>query len=303
MNRVLVTGASGLIGRHCLPFLKEKGYEVHGVSSSIPAKVLSEIHWHQTDLLDPGQIKDLLAKVQPTHLMHFAWYAVPGKYVASMENFRWVQSSLSLLQAFLSCGGKRAVIAGTCFEYDFNYGFCSEHITPLAPSTLYGTCKHALQLMGDTFAKKTGLSIAWGRIFYVYGPHQKLPCLVPSVIQSLLKRELAQCSHGNQVRDYMHAGDIGSAFVSLLESDVQGPVNIASGNPVTLREIIFSMADQCQARDLVRLGAVPASKNEPPLIVGDVRRLHDEVGWKPKFGLNDGLKETIDWWKANHMDL
>lgn len=302
MKKVLVTGASGLIGRHSLPYLKKKGFQIHGVTTSLPGRDLPEAHWHQADLLDPAQTASLLKQVQPTHLLHFAWYAVPGKYVASPENFRWVQGSLSLLQAFLDQGGKRAVIAGTCYEYDLNYGYCSEKTTPRTPSTLYGTCKHSLQLLAEAFAEKTGLSLAWGRIFFVYGPFQKLPCLVPSVMQSLLNKEQARCSHGNQVRDYLHVSDIGSAFASLLESNVQGPVNIASGNPVKLREIIYKIADRCQAKNLVQLGAIPASEQEPPLIVGDVRRLTNEVGWKPEYSLDDGLEETLQWWKTHGAD-
>ncbi|HMF58148.1 MAG TPA: NAD-dependent epimerase/dehydratase family protein, partial [Pyrinomonadaceae bacterium] len=170
MKRVLLTGASGFIGRHCLTALSERGYEVHAVWSKERAGVdtMPGSHRHKADLLDSAQVTSLLEQVRPTHLLHCGWYAVPGKYWTATENFRWVESSLHLLQTFAAMGGQRAVGVGTCAEYDWRYGYCSERLTPLNPATTYGACKHALQLMLDALSKQTGLSAAWGRLFFLY---------------------------------------------------------------------------------------------------------------------------------------
>lgn len=90
MKRVLLTGATGF----------------------------PEVSWHRADLVEAGEAWALMATVQPTHLLHFAWDTVPGKYWTSRENFRRVQASLPLLQAFARHGGQRLVMAGTCAEYD-----------------------------------------------------------------------------------------------------------------------------------------------------------------------------------------
>jgi len=194
MKRVLLTGATGFIGRRCLPLLLANGYEVHAVSSRLPQETCSDVCWHQVNLLDFSQVSVLIADMQPTHLLHFAWYAEPGKYWTALENFHWVQASLSVLWQFYSHGGKRLVMAGTCAEYDWKYGYCSEQITPLLPATVYGTCKHSLQVMLDAFSRQTGLSVAWGRIFFLYGPHEHPDRLVSSVIRSVLRGEPARCS-------------------------------------------------------------------------------------------------------------
>ena len=299
MKRVLLTGATGFIGRHCLRFLSASGYEVHAVSSRVPNGNQSGVQWHQVDLLDVGQATELIATVGPTHLLHFAWYAVPGQYWSSLENFRWVQASLGLLQAFEKAGGRRVVMAGTCAEYDWTYGYCSEQRTPLLPSGAYGACKHSMQIMLDGFARQTGISAAWGRIFFLYGPHEHSDRLVPSVISSALKREPIRCSHGSQIRDFLHVQDVASAFVALLNSDVSGPVNIASGRPVVLKDIIHKLAAMLGQQNLVELGAVHTSASEPPLLVADVARLSNEVGWRPTYDLDHGLDQTICWWKSN----
>lgn len=296
MKRVLITGASGFIGRHCLESLLKKGYEVHAVSSKIREMNDQRIRWHVADLLDTKQISLLIEHVQPSHLLHFAWNVSPSSYRTSPENLRWAISSLELLRSFESNGGKRVVIAGTCFEYDETYGYCSEQTTPLKPTTLYGTYKHSLQIMLDAYAIQTGISASWGRIFYLFGPFEHQDRLIPSVIKSLLMSKCAYCSHGEQIRDFLYVKDVADAFISLLNSQVEGAVNVASGRPVALREIIQKIADRLNRPDLIQLGAVPVSPNEPPLLIADVRRLNNEVGWKPKYSLDQGLDETISWW-------
>lgn len=298
MKKVLITGATGFIGRHCLPSLLEAGYEVHAVSSKISASKLPNVCWHQADLLDREQVSRLIAEVRPTQLLHFAWFTAPGEYWNSLESLRWVRASLDLLQAFASYGGRRVVMAGTCAEYDWQYGYCSEQVTPLAPATLYGTCKHSLQIMLEASARQTGLSAAWARIFFLYGPYEHSDRFVPSVVCALLRGEPARCSHGNQIRDFLHVQDVADAFVALLDSNVLGAVNVASGCPIALRDIIYKIAEKIDRKDLIQLGVLPVSVHEPHLLVADVSRLTNEVGWLPKYNLDRGLEQTIAWWKS-----
>jgi nucleoside-diphosphate-sugar epimerase len=297
MKKILVTGASGFIGSHCLPLLLDRDYEVHAVYSKISADTPPTVYWHQADLLEQKPIIELIESVQPSHLLHLAWYAIPGKYWTSPENLRWVQASLTLLQEFARRGGQRVVMAGTCAEYDWRYGYCSESVTPLSPSTIYGICKHSLQAIVEAYSVQFGLSSAWGRIFFPYGPNERPSRLVPSVIGALLRGEPAKCSHGEQIRDFLHVQDVASAFVTLLESEVGGAVNIASGKPIAVKSIVLKIAELLDREDLVQLGALPLSANEPPLLVADVTRLSKEVQWHPKFDLAEGLAQTISYWK------
>lgn len=299
MKKILITGASGFIGRHCLPILLTRGYEVHAADSRGSAENVPDVYWHQVDLLNSLEIRRLMGEVRPTHLLHLAWFTTPGEYWTARKNLDWVRASLDLLQAFEEHGGKRVVIAGTCAEYDWRYGYCSEQFTPLAPSTLYGICKHSLQIMLGEFARQTGLSAAWGRIFFLYGPHEHPSRLISSVIISLLKGKPAPCSHGNQIRDFLYVQDVADAFVALLESNASGAVNVASGYPISIRDIVDKIAQKLERQDLIQLGILPVPANEPQLLVADVSRLTNEIRWLPKYNLDRGLDKTIDWWKRS----
>ena len=297
-KKVFVTGATGFIGRHALAPLIERGFEVHAAyhKGSFEAK---NVQWHHADLLRDEAAQRLCRTIQPTHLLHFAWYAVPGKYWTSEENEKWVIATDNLLRAFAASAGTRAVLAGTCAEYDWkNLAELVSEPAPIAPATLYGACKHRAHERAESFAKDTGVSLAWGRIFFLYGPHEPRERLVASVINSLLEENEANTSSGEQVRDFLHVQDVASAFAALLDSDVQGAVNIASGNPVQLKDIVREIADIVGKPQLVRLGALPSRPNEPPRLVADTKRLANEVGWRPRYSLREGLEKTIEWWEA-----
>jgi nucleoside-diphosphate-sugar epimerase len=312
-KRVLVSGAGGFIGRWSVPALLRLGYEVHAVVSRNGGRDVPEqlrgARIHSADLLDDSSIDALTSEVRASHLLHFAWIATPGLYWNSADNFRWLAASERLLRSFRAHGGRRVMMAGSCAEYDWSrVEVCDELSSPLAktkttPSTAagasaYAACKIAMQRILDDFGRQEHLSTAWGRIFFKFGPHEHPARLVPSVICDLLLNRAALCSHGRQVRSYLHVADVGAAFAAVLDSDLEGPVNIGSDERVALAELVGLIGRQIGRPELLRLGARPAPPGEPSLLVPDIRRLRDEARWRPRFTLNEALTDTIAWWRG-----
>lgn len=305
MKRVLVTGATGFIGSHTLMPLIERGFEVHATSiagdprlSGLPRQVTC----HEADLLDATHARDLVARVQPTHLLHMAWIVKPGELITSPENFDWVVASLALIRAFHEQGGQRVVCTGSCYEYDWRYGFCTEGLTPTSPDTTYGATKNALRELLEAYGRDQGLSNAWARLFFLYGPNENPNRLASSVILSLLRGEEAKSSHGLQIRDYIHVQDAADGVVALLDSEATGPFNIASGAATRIRDIVTTIAAEVGAPELLKIGALPARKNDTALVVADIEKATEQLGFAPKFDLASGIRQTVDWWRSQTND-
>lgn len=299
MKKVLVTGASGFIGRYCLPFLQEKGYEIFAMTSS-KNTLPDYVRPIPFDLLGPECKHKMMASIQPSHLLHLAWETEHGKFWSSSKNLDWIKASIDLVQAFVAQQGMRAVLAGTCAEYDWDSTEFNEEKTLCKPQTLYGSSKLALYLALLAYAKTVNLSFGWGRIFYLYGIGEHPNRFIPSIIRGLIKKNTIPCSHCEQIKDFLHVQDVANAFVSLLESPVQGAVNIGSGKGVKLKEIVNKLADHLGGQDLIQFGALPVSQKEPLQLVADAGRLREELKWSPKFYLE--FSDTINWWKNHNSE-
>jgi nucleoside-diphosphate-sugar epimerase len=293
VTRVLVTGAGGFIGRHSLPFLVARGHEVHAVArGAVPAS--AGVVAHACDLCDDRAASALLERVRPSHLLHFAWNAVPGQFWTSLENLDWVAASLRLVRTFARVGGRRVVIAGSCAEYAWSQPVLSESTTPLAPRTLYGAAKDALRRSLEPAMPALALSWAWGRIFFVYGPHEAPGRLVSGVLDDLVAGRRAAVSAGTQERDFMHVEDVARAFVETLDGPVEGALNIATGRAAPVRAVVERLGTLTGRGDLIDFGARPTPADEPPRLVADVGRL-TAAGFAPRYDLAEGLAHTVAW--------
>jgi nucleoside-diphosphate-sugar epimerase len=295
VSRVLLTGATGFVGRQALNAFADAGHEVHAVARRRGPE-RDGVAWHEGDLLESV---DIVGEVRPEVLVHLAWYAAHGSFWTSLENVRWVESSLSLLRAFAESGGRRAVVAGTCAEYHWGgESNLSERDSALGPSTLYGICKDALRRIAEAQAAGSSFELAWARLFFLYGPHEDPARLVPGVVRALLAGERAATTSGDQVRDFMHVHDVADALVALVRSGVTGPVNVASGEPASVADIVEELGALTGAAELIDRGARPTPPGEAARIVADVDRLEREVGFRPAISLREGLRSTVEWWRG-----
>lgn len=290
MKRILVTGANGFIGRETIAPLMARGFDVHTVGRSPPDHY--GCHDHRCDLIN-GDVSGLIADIAPSHLLHLAWYAVPGKFWTAPENLDWVAASLRLVGAFARAGGVRATVAGSCAEYDWSEPVLDDRTTALQPATLYGISKLALFRILQAAAPAIGLELGWGRVFFPFGPREQSGRLLSDVIDGVAAGRRVPCSDGLQQRDFMHVEDVGAAFAALADSNVNGAVNIASGTSVAVRELVMAAAALAGDVRLIDWGARPRQADEPETMVATIARLHNEVGFRPRWDLQNGVANAV----------
>lgn len=300
MKKILVTGASGFIGSYVVQILLKKGFEVHAVTSASSSIVHDRLIWHQLDLLKIEDIDSLCASIQVSYLLHLAWVTDPNKYWNSIDNFHWLKASIQLFDSFIKYGGKRIVSSGSCAEYDWSYGYCTEGLTPCSKSSAsYVVCKQALSSVLHSFAEECCISVACGRPFYSYGSNEQVERLVPYVITNLLNNERVFCRNGNLIRDYLYVEDVADAFVSLLISEIEGVVNIASGQPVAIRDLVNYIAEKLNKNSLVEMVNKSTDKDQATLVLANTERLNYELLWRPAHSLDAALDKTLLWWGNN----
>ncbi len=281
MKKVLLTGATGLIGKYAIKPLLDAGFEVFALSGKTQEEIKG-VNWIKANLFDFTEIKNVVKQIKPQYLLHFAWITGSG-YLSSEQNYELRDASLNLLKEFQHFGGKRAVFAGTCFEYEFKNEPLKED-GKLNPTSIYAKCKNELNKNATVFSEQNNVSFGWGRIFYVYGEGENEKRLVPFVINSLKNDKEITITAGELIKDYLFAGDVAGAFVKFLDSDVIGSVNICSARPIKIKEIVSLIAKKLKKEHLVTFEDKPSS--EPERIVGDNSRLINEVGYCPKFSFD-----------------
>ncbi|HLG19348.1 MAG TPA: NAD(P)-dependent oxidoreductase [Bdellovibrionota bacterium] len=303
MRKILVTGANGFIGRHLKPILEKEGCEIHALSRYPLDSEHPGVKWYPFDLLTgkQDQLKEIIQRIAPTELVHLAWCTQPGAFWSANENLVWVDSSLNLVRAFVSAGGKRILVTGSCAEYRWSDQLMDEGATPLEPRTLYGQCKNRFRSAAKEICNADGIELAWVRLFNMYGPHEHPKRLVSSVIQTLLSGNVATCSSGTQTRDFTYIEDVAQALCDILSSKFVGAVNFGSGQRFTVRHVVERIAGILGAVDRVRFGdTVPAG--EPLYLVPSLDRLHEITDWSPRHDLETGLAHTINWWQNHSSD-
>jgi nucleoside-diphosphate-sugar epimerase len=284
-HAILITGCSGMIGAAAVDALAARG---------APAWACGR---DDADLLRPGAAVDLIRRTRPETLVHCAWDMRAEAITDEATQGAWVEASLDLLDTFGRAGGRHAVVIGTCAEYAWNGGCLVEDKTPLQPRTVYGRAKQSLRERATELATAQGWTLAWPRVFWVYGPRERPGRLVPSVVAALLAGAQVPCTHGRQERDYLYSGDVGHAVAALALQGYEGPVNVASGNPVAVRDIVRAFATELGRPDLINWGALPVRPDEPARLMGDARRLTKAVpDWSP-MPLSEGVRQTVAWWR------
>lgn len=272
---VLLTGATGFVGRQVLRALAERGIRVRALVRDGKQGQVATLNGIETVVTTPdlfAESADWWADVSKgiDTIIHVAWYVEPGEYLQSAKNLDCLTGTLQMAKGTARAGVKRFIGIGTCFEYDLCGGMLSVE-TPLRPLTPYAGAKAAAFTVLSQWLPLQGVEFAWCRLFYLYGEGENERRLVPYLRSKFIAGEPAELTSGSQIRDFLDVREAGRMIVETALSDAQCPVNICSGIPITVRQLAEQIADEYGRRDLLKFGVRPDNFIDPPFVVG-VRR-------------------------------
>jgi UDP-glucose 4-epimerase len=288
--KVVVSGGSGFLGRPCIETLLQRGHQVLCLSRSpSPNPEVDGLRWHLADLNSPSSYRSAIETFQPQAALHLAWEGIPDY---SLENsLRNIQSGALFSEVLLQTGCTRLVVSGSCWEYGKLLGALREDMEPANPS-VFGAAKNAQRLLLLALAQAANASLAWGRVFFSYGPRQKEASLVPSICRAILAGQPPALRTPGVVSDFISIEDVASALVLLTEEKASGVFNVGSGQGTSAA----SVADL-----LLEIAGLPPVFAQAESAKGSVNGFYADIsamnnlGWRPLIGLEEGLRRAFEW--------
>jgi len=267
-----LTGASGFVGKQIFKALSASNFRIvpvvrTGKESSFQSQskvdrivCSSDIFQESTDWwAEQCEGIDVV--------IHAAWYAEPRKYLQSSKNMDCLVGSLNFARGAVIAGVKRFVGIGTCFEYDLSAGVLSKD-SPLNPLTPYASTKVALYMALSHWLPEKSVEFAWCRLFYLYGEGEDERRLVPYLHKQLVKGEEVELTSGKQIRDFLDVSEAGRVIAEVAAGEQHGPINVCSGEPITVRQLAEQIGDTYGRRDLLKFGSRPDNLVDPPCVLG-----------------------------------
>jgi len=304
-KRALVTGATGFIGSHLTRRLVAEGAHVSAFLRATSdrrslADVLDSVSVHEVDICDADAVSRASARIRPEIVFHLAAIGMSEPFISPQVAMQVnVHGTLHLLEAAHQLGVQRFVHSGTAYEYGDAASSNAPSKEGLDPINIYAASKAAAWAFVRMYARTYGLPAVTMRLFAVYGPGQPPKTLVPSAVCAALEGRDFPMTPGEQMRDFVFVSDVVEGYLhAAIATGVQGAsIDLGTGQAWTIREVVtrlFELAGS-QARPLV--GALPYRPGETMTQVADTRAARELLGWQATTSLEDGLRQTVEWYR------
>jgi dTDP-6-deoxy-L-talose 4-dehydrogenase (NAD+) len=281
--KVLVTGATGFVGRHLVAALLARGCQVRAVARN--AETAANLPWinavefiaadiHADDL----DIAALTAGVDA--LAHLAWPGLPN-YQALFHFEHNLIADYRFIKGAVEAGVSQVLVTGTCFEYGMQSGPLTEQTEP-QPSNPYGVAKNTLRLFLENLQRVQPFTLQWARLFYLHGEGQNPNSLLAALDRAIdAGDEAFNMSAGEQLRDYLAIETVAGYLASILQRcEFDGVINCSSGRPTSVRALVEQHLHQRGASIRLNLGHYPYPSHEPMAFWGVADRLQQLLGAK-----------------------
>ena len=238
--KILITGASGFIGKYVLHACLANGFDVAVISRSEPFE--KNVTWIKGDLSDKASYEKLVILFSPETIIHLAWTGIPDfSSQQSSYNLTVSINFLELVMNLASC--KKILISGSCFEYNKKSGECNE-ADLCSPKDYFTWAKLSLLNWAFLNGKMKSISVGWLRLFYVYGPGQRGASLIPTCLNKMSLNQPILLNNPYAENDFIYVQDVANAFICACFSNFEQEIfNIGSGVSISIAEIVDIASD------------------------------------------------------------
>jgi nucleoside-diphosphate-sugar epimerase len=278
---VLVTGATGFVGRHLVSALLARGCAVRAVARNVEAARrlpwFDEVEFVAADIHAADLDVDALCH-GVTALAHLAWPGLPN-YDGLFHFERNLPADYAFVKRAVAAGVRQVLVTGRCFEYGLQNGPLSEDTAP-QPANPYGLAKNSLRLFLEALARQQSFTLQWARLFYLHGEGQNPKSLLASLERAMDAGDAAfDLSPGEQLRDYLPVQSAANHLASVLQRpDFSGVINISSGQPISVRALVEQRLKARNSSMTLNLGVYGYSPHEPMAFWGTCERLQQLLG-------------------------
>lgn len=315
MSKVLVTGADGFIGSHLVEQLIEEGHKVKafayynsfnswGWLDSLPKDILSEIEVFTGDIRDPNGVKEAMKGIDEVHHLA-ALIAIPFSY-HSPDSYvdTNIKGTLNVLQAARDLGTSRILITSTSEVYGTAKYVPIDENHPYQGQSPYSATKIGADRMAESFYRSFDMPITIVRPFNTYGPRQSGRAVIPTIITQLLAgKEEIKLGSLTPTRDFNYVKDTVGGFIEIARSinTIGEEINIATQQEISIGELAQEMIKQINpnAKIICEEERLRPEKSEVNRLLGSNEKIKRMTNWEPKYNLEQGLAETIEWIKNN----
>ncbi|CAG0983488.1 UDP-glucose 4-epimerase [Anaerolineae bacterium] len=305
--KCLVTGATGFVGAHLVRWLIQHECQVAVLIRPTSnlwrlQDIVLQLHIISGNLFEIALSAPAIQRFAPEIVFHLGWSAARTKYRDAPVQIQNLCGSLNLLQTARDAGCLCWIGLGSQAEYGRSESIITED-SPTHPETLYGITKLSTALLAQKMCNLFGVRFAWLRLFAVYGPMDDPDYLIPYVIRVLLDSGKPSLTSGEQQWDYLFVQDAVRAIGQIgMTPTVHGIFNLGSGQAVPVKRIVEHLRERIDSRLQLGFGDKAYDANQTMLLQADVSRLQKAIGWIPQVSLEDGLEQTINWYRDRRKE-
>ncbi len=299
VHKAIVTGATSMIGLATIAACLEKNVQVTAIVREYSCRVDQLPNSSSLEIVFCDL--DHLASYVPINrdadvFFHFAWASTSkadGRFdpTAQEPNIRYTLDAVHLAKRF---GCQKFIGAGSQAEYGLSESKLTKD-TPARPVTAYGTAKYAAGHLAAILCESLGMDFVWGRIFSVYGPHDREDTMIYYILKKLLDGKSPKLTACEQIWDYLYEDDAGSAFYALGASEkASGVYCIGSGQGRPLKEYVEEIRSFMGSEIELMFGEIPYSKHQIMHLEADISKIVEDTGWIPRTSFRSGIRNMLD---------